>query len=149
LVAAVMQRQRIGSSAAKVLAADKDCIGGRVGRSGRGRDGAFLVKRGQGPCNKEGRKAAAAVWQERQQRLRGEEGSGGRAARKAVAAVQQGRQWRPRGKEGSGGAATKVVVVQQGRQRQCNNGSAYQKRVRSGGNVYQHAPEGVAGDALP
>ncbi len=46
--------------------------------------------------------------------------------------------------------ATKVVVAQRGRQRQRNNGSANQKvQVRSGGNAYQHAPEGVAGGALP
>ncbi len=133
-----------------MLAADKDCIGECIGRAGRGRDGAFLVKRSPRPRDYEGRKAAATARQGRQQRPRGKEGSGGHAARKAAAATRQGRQRRLHGKEGSGVAAAKVVAAQQGRQRRRNNGSANQKvQVRSGGNAYQHAPEGVAGDALP
>jgi hypothetical protein len=88
--------------------------------------------------------------QVRQWRPCGKEGSGGRAARKTAVAARQGRQQRPRGKEGSGGVAMKVAAAQQGRQRQRNNGSANQKmQVRSGGYAYQHAPEGVAGEALP
>ncbi len=61
MAAAVMQRQRVGGSAATVLAAYMDCVGGRIGRAGRGRDRAFLVKRGWRPRDEEGRKAAAAV----------------------------------------------------------------------------------------
>ncbi len=91
MAAAVMQRQRVGGSAATVLAADKDRVGGRVGRAGRGRDGAFLVERGRRPHDKEGRKAAAVARHGRQRRPCGEEGSGGRAARKATAAARRGR----------------------------------------------------------
>jgi hypothetical protein len=86
-----MQRQRVGNSTARASAANKDCVGGRVGRAGRGRDGAFLVKRCRQPRNEEGRKAAAAAWQGRQRRPHSKEGSGGRAARKAAAAARQGR----------------------------------------------------------
>ncbi len=89
MAAAVMQRQPVGGSMAMVSAADKDCVGGRVGRAGRSGDGAFLVKRGQRPLDKEGRKAAAAVRQGRQRQLCGKEGSGGHAARKVAAAQQQ------------------------------------------------------------
>jgi hypothetical protein len=145
-----MQRQHVGGSVASVSAAEEDCVGRRVGRAGRGRDGAFLVERVWRPRDEEGSKAAAATRQGRQQQPCGKEGSGSHAARKAEAAARQGRQRRPRGKEGSSGAATKVVAARQGRQRHRNNGSANQKvQVRSGGNAYQHAPEGVAGDALP
>jgi hypothetical protein len=88
LAAVVMQWQGVGGSAVTVSAADEDCVGERVGRAGRGRDGAFLDERGRRPRNEEGRKAAAAAQQGRQRRPRGEEGSGGRAARKAAAAAR-------------------------------------------------------------
>jgi hypothetical protein len=87
-----MQRQRVGGSTATVSAADKDCVRGRVGRAGRGRDRAFLVERGWRPRDEEGRKAAAAVaaaWQGRQRQPRGKEGSGGHSARKVAAARQR------------------------------------------------------------
>ncbi len=113
MVVAVMQRQRLGGSTATVSAAEEDCVGGRVRRAGRGRDGAFLVERGRRPCNEEGRKAAVAA--------------------------RRGRHQQPRGKEGSGGMAMKVAAARRGRQRRRNNGSANQKvQVRSGGNAYQH-----------
>ncbi len=127
MAAAVMQRQRISGSAATVSAAEEDCVWGRVGRAGRGRDGVFLVERGRRPRDKEGSKAGAAARQGRQRRPRSEEGNGGRTARKAEVAVRQGRQRWPRGKEGRGGAATKVAAARQGRQRRRNNGSVNQK----------------------
>ncbi len=88
MAAVVMQLQRVRGSVATVLAANEDCVGGRIGRAGRERDQAFLVERGWRPHDKEGRKAAAAAQQGRQWQLRSKEGSGGRAARKAVAVVR-------------------------------------------------------------
>jgi hypothetical protein len=107
-----MQQQRVGGSTVMVLAANEYCVGGHVGRAGRGGVGLFLVNSGWWPRNKEGRKAAAAARQGRRRRLRGEEGSSGRTARKAAAAARQGRQRQPRGKDSSGGMATKVVAAQ-------------------------------------